>query len=222
MTIPFEGATPLAIRSHYFEFLEEHGRTCLAHELEPGGVYSVVVTTGGGLYRYRLEDRVACTGFIRATPTLRFFGKESHVSDLVGEKLREDGVAGTLAAVMNEASVTPAFALLAPDVAFSRPCYTLHVEGDVPPTLAGALDVALGAHGDYRYARALGQLGPARVFRVAGEGLAVYLRRCLERGQRLGDIKPLALSPVSGWSGAFDGAYQALDAGEPAAAASGR
>src|SRR5262249_20208292 len=63
VTLPFEDRTPLAVRSHFFEFLPLSGedgggdvqRTFLAHELEPGREYSVVATTGGGLYRYRLE-----------------------------------------------------------------------------------------------------------------------------------------------------------------------
>ncbi|HSF38292.1 MAG TPA: GH3 auxin-responsive promoter family protein, partial [Thermoanaerobaculia bacterium] len=44
VTIPFEGKAPLAIRSHFYEFIPEGGeRPRLAQEIEPGGVYSVVV-----------------------------------------------------------------------------------------------------------------------------------------------------------------------------------
>ena len=95
VTIPFAGRHPLAIRSHFFEFLEGD-RPRMAHQVEPGGIYSVVVTTGGGLYRYRLEDRVEVTGFVGRTPSLRVLGKEGHVSDLRGEKLHESFVAGAL------------------------------------------------------------------------------------------------------------------------------
>lgn len=42
----------LAVNSHFFEFRDiETGKIRLAHELDRGGVYSVIVTTGGGLYR---------------------------------------------------------------------------------------------------------------------------------------------------------------------------
>src|SRR5262249_53619828 len=56
VSIPFADRAPVAARSHFFEFLEGDSPR-LAHELEEGGVYSVVVTTGGGFYRYCLEDR---------------------------------------------------------------------------------------------------------------------------------------------------------------------
>jgi GH3 auxin-responsive promoter len=201
VSIPFEGRTPLAVRSHFFEFLEGT-RTRLAHELEAGGVYSVVVTTGGGLYRYGLEDRVQVDGFVGRTPSLRFLGKEGHVSDLVGEKLREDFVAGALAQTFDDLSLHPRFALLAPCIEAARPRYVLYVELDaaIPSEMAARLERALAEHGDYRYAVALGQLAPVEVVAIRSDGLGAYLRRCQQRGQRWGAVKALALSPHSGWS----------------------
>src|SRR5262249_47808944 len=61
----------LAIRSHFFEFEEGDGARCqLAHELDRGGRYRVVLTTAGGLYRYRLEDEVEVVGFRQQCPLL--------------------------------------------------------------------------------------------------------------------------------------------------------
>jgi hypothetical protein len=210
VTIPFGGASPLAIRSHFFEFLDDAGRSALAHELDVGSVYSVVVTTGGGLYRYRLEDRVLCAGFVGKTPSLRFLGKEGHVSDLCGEKLREDFVAGALARTFARSGVAVRFALLAPESRERPPSYTLYLEADgmLPLALAEALDAELAVHGDYDYARRLGQLAPPRLFRVRGDAQAAFLRRCQERGQRLGNVKALSLSPAD-WSGVFAGGYEA-------------
>jgi hypothetical protein len=204
VSIPFAGGRPLAVRSHFFEFLEE-GRARLAHELEEGGVYSVVVTTGGGLYRYRLEDRVQVDGFVGRTPSLRFLGKEGHVSDLVGEKLREDFVAGALARTSRPSRCsrasrcwrrgrTPSGRATRSIWSATRPCRTGCPCG---------LERQLEEQGDYRYAVALGQLAPVEVVSIRGDGLGAYLRRCQELGQRLGDIKPLALSPRPGWSNVF-------------------
>jgi hypothetical protein len=210
VTIPFSGQMPLAIRSHFFEFLEDTGSARLAHELEKGGVYSVAVTTGGGLYRYRLEDRVLCSGSLAATPTLRFLGKEDHVSDLVGEKLREEFVAALLERLFAPRNLSPRFALLAPD----RPReghagYTLYLEADgpLPKDLSSALEEGLRGQGDYAYAARLGQLRGARVFRVRSGGAVAALRRAHGAGQRLGEIKALALSSRDGWSEVFEGAY---------------
>jgi hypothetical protein len=202
VTIPFQGERPLAIRSHFFEFLPESGgRPRLAHELERGGVYSAVLTTGGGLYRYRLEDRVEVTGFAGRTPSLRFLGKEGHVSDLRGEKLHESFVAGALERAFRRLGVASRFALLAPEED-TVPGYVLYLEATPAPGLAAAVEEELAANPHYRTCVALGQLAPARVFLVE-DGFSSYLRRCQERGQRLGDVKPLALSPLSGWSAVF-------------------
>jgi hypothetical protein len=75
------------------------------------------------------------------------------------------------------------------------------------PSLAARLEGALGEHGDYRYARTLGQLAPVRVFRVAANGTDTYLDACCRAGQRLGDIKPLALSRRDDWTSVFAGDY---------------
>ncbi|MEA2602090.1 MAG: hypothetical protein QOF89_3082 [Acidobacteriota bacterium] len=209
VTIPFVGKMPLAIRSHFFEFLPEGDageRPRLTQELEPGGIYSVVVTTGGGLYRYRLEDRVEVTGFVGRTPALRFLGREGHVSDLRGEKLHESFVAGALAQAFRRLGLAPRFALLAPDEEGSgAPRYVLYLETETPiPGLAAAVEEELAANPHYRTCVALGQLAPAAVFLVEGPAFPLYLRRCRERGQRLGDVKPLALSAF-GWRGVFPG-----------------
>jgi hypothetical protein len=87
VSIPFRGLHPVAIRSHFYEFTDEHGAVKLAHELRPGAIYRVIVTTGGGLWRYRLGDLVEVDGFVGRTPSLRFLGRGGNVSDLCGEKL---------------------------------------------------------------------------------------------------------------------------------------
>jgi len=209
VTLPFRGLTPLAIRSHFFEFVREE-RAYLAHQIVPGEVYSVVVTTGGGLYRYRLEDRVRVNGFVEKTPSLEFLGKEDRVSDLCGEKLNETFVASTLAEVFAKVGVTPRFSLVAPDLFESPPGYTLYVETAAEPPVAfsAALDEALARNPHYRYCRALGQLAPVRIFHATTPMFPSYVERCREMGQRVGDIKPLALSARAGWSTVFQGTYR--------------
>ena len=77
-----------AITSHFLEFLDQdHGDQRLVSELHEGREYSVLLTTGGGLWRYKLGDRVRVTGFAKRSPILEFLEKEDCVSDLRGEKL---------------------------------------------------------------------------------------------------------------------------------------
>ena len=113
VSLPLVGraGAALAIRSHFFEFEELDsstptalgaGRFRLAHQVENGERYRVVVTTAGGLYRYHLYDEVTVTGFINQCPLLRFVGKSDRVSDLVGEKLNEPHVHRVLDGVFND------------------------------------------------------------------------------------------------------------------------
>lgn len=87
MTVPFSGFKPLAIRSHFFEFMDEAGKMHLSHEVRLEHEYQLVVTTGGGLYRYQMGDQVKVTGFIGQTPSLAFLGKCEPPADLSGDKL---------------------------------------------------------------------------------------------------------------------------------------
>jgi hypothetical protein len=206
VTIPFAGRWPLAIRSHFFEFLPENGGDPrFAWELEQDGVYSVTLTTGGGLYRYQLHDRVRVEGFVRETPSLRFLGKEGHVSDLRGEKLHESFVAECLAKVFRSLGLVPRFALLAPSE--EGPAgYILYLEADETPTdLAERIDTELSANPHYRLCRTLGQLAAARIHPIERDAYSRYLDFCRKRGQRIGDVKPLALSPLPGWREVFRG-----------------
>lgn len=209
VTVPFVGARPVAVRSHFLEFVDASGTPRTAADLREGETYSVVLTTGAGLYRYRLGDRVRVEGFLERTPSLRFLGKEDRISDLCGEKLNEGFVAAVLEEVLGGRS--PTFAMLAPD---PRPevarGYTLYLEvaGDLPRDLAGRLEDALSANPHYRCGRRLGQLRPLTVYRVARRGQATFLERQVGRGVRAGDVKATALSTQDDWSRYFEGDYQ--------------
>lgn len=204
VTIPFGGQHPLAIGSHFFEFLDPNGCARLAHQLERAVEYSVVVTTGGGLYRYRLADRVTVDGWCDATPSLRFLGKEDSVSDLFGEKLSDAFVANVLGSLLADGE-RAAFAMLAPHRTASGTSYTLFIESgrSAPPDLAAALERELRRNPHYAWCVDLGQLRPARVMRVGPGAHEAYLDFCVAKGRRLGDIKPVSLDPDTGWAAAL-------------------
>jgi GH3 auxin-responsive promoter len=201
VSLPFGGMHPLAVRSHFFEFIDECGRPRVSWDLEEGGHYSVVVTTGGGLYRYRLRDRIAVTGYVGQTPCIRFLGKEDGVSDLCGEKLSESFVAGVLSQVLPRFANEVQFALLAPEHSRQGPEYVLFVESlaDPNPKLAEEVERALCANPQYAYCIRLGQLRPVTVCRTVKNANARYMGHLNAQGQKLGDIKPAALSPLTGW-----------------------
>ncbi len=207
----FDAPAPvLAVRSHFFEFIDpEHpeARPRLAHELEPGRTYAVLLSTSGGLLRYRIGDLVRVEGFHHATPCIRFVGRADAVSDLVGEKLAATRVSSVLDSLLPALfdGRRPPFAMLAPEWE-SPPAYRLFLETGAPDTrleeAARAIEHALCEGYHYRYARELGQLGPVRAVRVS-EGTRHYEARCVTLGQRAGDVKPTDLHRQAGWTAWF-------------------
>ena len=203
VTIPFRGCLPCAVRSHFLEFID--ARTHAVHgvaELRAGCEYSVVLTTGAGLWRCRLHDRVRVTRFLEATPCLEFLGKDNAVSDLVGEKLAEADAAAALAAAAAKTDIHPRFAMLTPDAGADRdPAgYDLRIELDPGAegseramAFAEAVEESLCAT-NYHYlnARQLGQLRSIRPV-LQRQALQAWLAAASRTGARAGTVKPPAL-----------------------------
>jgi hypothetical protein len=205
----------LAIRSHFLEFepVDSEGQAMagdprLAHELDRGQRYGVILSTGGGLYRYRLHDVIEVVDRLRECPLVRFVGRQDAVSDWVGEKLNEAFVAATVRTASALVRVAPRFAMLACDDSLSPPSYVLYVDADEPDEalllLADRIEIGLRRSVHYDYARGLRQLGPLRIFR-AGKAADTYLLAAIRAGNRAGSVKPPALDRRSGWSLVFSG-----------------
>ncbi len=204
VTIPIDGRHPLALRSHFYEFIDDAGRILPAWEVREGQAYTVLITTGGGLYRYQLRDRVEVSGFLRTTPCLHFVGKADRVSDLFGEKLSEVFVSDVLQQLLGQAGEST-FAMLAPHRADRATRYELYVHRDGPAAAATEvrLEQALCDNPHYRLCRELGQLDAATIVPVDADAQARFLERLRAQGRRLGDIKPAALSDQDGWRVTF-------------------
>ena len=199
-SIPDEiDATPkLASGCHYHEFLDASGAVVPPALLREGAVYQVLLTTAGGLYRYRTGDQVVVTAPGEGRPGLRFVGRVGAVSDLVGEKLSESGVVAALVAAR-------ARGFLQADA--GAPGYVLWLE-DVSG--ADAVVGGLRKNPYFDQALALRQLAPVVIRRLPDrwhERLAVAL---VERqGCRLGDVKipalishqPPTVEEVASWLG---------------------
>ena len=217
----------LAICSHFLEFLPvneaaqcDFERPQLAHRLDQGQRYAVVLTTGGGLYRYQLKDVVEVVTRLGNCPTIRFVGRLGCVSDWFGEKLNEVHVAGILRDVFNRVGISPAFAMVACDPDSSKPGYTLFIESQATlETLHQArlaVEQRLSDNFQYNYARNLGQLAELRVFRTC-DAAEIYLKSKIANGQKAGDIKPMALDRGGQWTSVFRGEF--LDEAVPQSAA---
>jgi hypothetical protein len=208
----------LACTSHFFEFLPVDPQTFsptttqtkLAHQLEKDQTYSVIVTTGGGLYRYQMHDVVQVVDHVFQTPCLRFLGKGDKISDWFGEKLNEQFVSAIFADLMQEYKLTPSFAMLAPDDHGVEFRYTLYLElppkqriRELHPGLTSQLDQKLRQNFHYDYCRKLGQVAAPGLFLIDQGASEAFLQACEDQGQRLGNIKPTSLQKTTGWGVVF-------------------
>lgn len=200
VTLPFAGACPVAVTSHFFEFITDKNDVLTVDQLAIGEEYEVMLTTGGGLWRYRLGDRVRVAGWLERTPTLEFVGRTGDVSDCCGEKLSERFVRDSLRELFGPAA--PEFALLAPESIEGSWRYILFVESGLNLPSASYLDALLRRNPQYAYCRDLGQLREPRVQIVSG-GFRAFAMNRTANGARLGDVKPACLSSRADWAKAF-------------------
>jgi hypothetical protein len=95
-TVPREDSSSAGLptlSNNYFEFIPEsegdspRAPVLSAHELDEGSRYSILLTTPGGLYRYRIGDIVEVCGFEGRAPLLSFVRKEGEMTSITGEKM---------------------------------------------------------------------------------------------------------------------------------------
>ena len=200
-----------AVRSHFLEFLApDSTRAKRCWEIEPGETYSVVITTAGGLWRYRLGDLVRVAGRSGRTPCLEFVQREGVVSDMCGEKLTLADAEAALDQAREATGARFAFAVLVPVRQGLEAGYDLLVQPPpgTPPSFIGtcarAAETVLQNNFHYRHARGLGQLRPVRVRVVRGDADRQYRAHLLKLGARHGDVKYPALRIETGWPAAFE------------------
>ncbi len=213
----------LAVNSHFFEFIEIEkeggttgGDTKLAHELEAKRSYSPVITTGGGLYRYHLQDIIEVLKVKNGLAFIRFIGKSDNVSDLMGEKLNALHVESVLAEVIGEHDLEPEFFMMAPEKdERGRYYYTFFIKSPEKSdecllAAAGEIEKKLSGNFHYGYSRKLDQLGRVRIFVIEEDSASSrdkYLMRQVREGRKAGDIKPMILERSTGWSEVFKGRF---------------
>jgi len=183
---------PLALDSHFLEFLSPDGSVVLVDKVQQGEHYQPLLTTGGGLYRYNLGDVVEIersddTNFL----CIRFVERADSRCDLVGEKL-DESLARFVCSVAADAGVGVA---LVPSPKDSQPRYVLVLDEKDPVKarqLADAIECSLLTIHHYAQARDLGQLGCLELRRVAS--VSVLLQSAWESaGLLAGDYKPSVL-----------------------------
>lgn len=188
----------MSLRSHFYEFRSaESGEVKLAHQLQVGESYELILSTGGGLYRYASGDLVRVTGFYGRNPALRFLGRAHRQSDLVGEKLSEPQVLMALSRIPAEISARLRAVFIRPLMDNGSSQYQLCLgldEGQMPSreleSLAQRVESALEENPYYAQALRLGQLKPLQAHLLPMPQV-MALERFLKQGNRIkdGDFK---------------------------------
>ncbi|PTQ90011.1 GH3 family domain-containing protein [Agitococcus lubricus] len=196
VTIPVDGQYPLAYRSHVYEFEDlSNGGILAPWELKEGDIVSPIITSGNGLLRYQLDDRIVVNGFWGEIPCFSFLGRRFGV-DLVGEKLSPDVARQVLAKVGQKFGVHPVSLMAVTGENKQRPRYVAlfsqpqkvtpyHVCYDI----AAMIEHELCQHFHYELARDLRQLEPALAV-VAEDAWQIYQQIAIASGMIEGNIKP--------------------------------
>lgn len=152
MNVPLSDDHPsgvLAVDAIVLELLDASGRALFAHEVREPGRYEVVLTSGAGLWRYRLGDEVEVTGFHadpgrvsrgRPAPMFHFVQKTGNVLSIAHDMTTEAHVRRAV----EEALPRGRRWVFGPDASPDR--YRVVLEGGPEldlAALAGALDAAL-------------------------------------------------------------------------------
>lgn len=204
VTFPWQGRYPLAYRSHVYEFLDADSERVLpSWALSPGQEVIPVLSTGAGLLRYRMSDRLRVESLLGQVPCFTFLGRDDGV-DMVGEKLSAVMVQQLLDRLHGPADVLP-LTLMGVDDSDGRgtPGYVLLAESPHGCTLAERtlmarqLEQGLQTLFHYRLARDLGQLAPVRVL-CRDNMRERYQQYCQQRGMIDGNVK---IEPLRYWSG---------------------
>lgn len=187
----------LAIRSHFYEFRDiASGSVFLGHELQKGEVYELILTTGGGLYRYATGDLIQVNSFFHQAPCFRFLGRTSG-SDLVGEKLSDYQVNEAILEVFGLYLDEIRFVFLYPQKEVSQSTYVLYLEAMnpegfsfEPETLMPPFQEVLSQNPYFAQALQLGQLDNITC-RTLSPGFFDRLRHWFQREKQIkdGDLK---------------------------------
>jgi hypothetical protein len=198
VTFPYRDRYPLAITSHFFEFRDLGSEKIFpAWKLKRGQEVQPILTTGNGLLRYAMKDRLIVSDYLEGCPSFEFLGRLDGV-DLVGEKMAPEMALQVLEKLEKESAATAVTLFAVTSAASEKPRYMALMEGKADPAQTAKLnrileDMLLGNF-HYSLARDLDQLGPSVVC-VNEKASEIYYSLGWSKGMVTGNMKvePLML-----------------------------
>ena len=205
-TLPIQDDLPagvLTVQTNFYEFFpadsDREKPPLLAHELEVGGEYNLIVTTPGGLYRYDIDDIVRVVAMHNQAPVLEFLRKGKETSNLAGEKMHVSYLIKAIREVQEQLGIEIAQFRAHADASISA--YRVHLEfprAAAPVDLKKlrlALEQAIVRGNKYYAARfGEGQLKPIELCVMKAGWFDRYVEGELARGARHGQFKPNLLT----------------------------
>ena len=194
ITFPFEGRYPLAVTSHFYEFIDiESGEIFPAWKLKKDQVLKPLLTTGSGLFRYTMNDKVKVMGFVGACPCFEFLGRLEGV-DMVGEKMSGEMAQEIINSVNRNFNVNALtiFAVTGERLNGVKPRYIILCEKEANHSsfedVKKLVENLLLESFHYRLARDLNQLSSCEaIFHPMARG--IYQKRSEIKGMILGNLK---------------------------------
>ena len=180
-TIPQRANTPfgrLSLNACFFEFIPIENAepdaafpaTLLAHELEPGKEYFILITGMNGLYRYYLNDIVQAGPAIDGYPEIAFVRKGGAMLSVTGEKVGEEHVLKAAGLLASELGTSLEGASAFVDMSESIPSYVFSIEfaeiqqEEAIEKLASRMDELMRQeNSEYDFHRHWGRLRPCQV-----------------------------------------------------------
>ena len=187
-----DASVPLSVQAGAHR--DAHGGTLLPHELVTGQDYELVVTTLGGLCRYRIGDVVRMVGRHGDAPLVEFRYRQGQLLNLRGEKTSEPQLAAAVGAVF-DASAVVEYTTTEHLPKRGLPHYRLYLERapNAPPLTretAAAMDQALGAANPvYATWRAKRAIGACELVDVPTGGFEALRERRLSEGASVQQLK---------------------------------
>ncbi len=216
----------LAVASHFFEFIDidnvnkqySSGKltTLLAHELREKEFYKILLTNGGGLYRYELPYIVRVVKDGEKCPLIEYICHNHCCANIQGEKLYELDILRIIHNVFRQKGIKPCFYLIAPEKnKKNQDFYVLFLQFNKQQNLIDKklvsimelIEKQLLNHNNYAQCRGRNQLGPLGIFLINPNTQPVknLLKTFQTDKQVFGHIIPSVFHNTFGLSKIFSG-----------------
>lgn len=192
--------------SGFFEFLpvneagEAQDTPLLAHELEEGKLYEIVVTNLAGLYRYRLRDVVRVKRFLGDTPYIEFAYRSNFVTNFCSMHITGELLATAAKAAADAVDACILDYSLYADAVSEPPKLVLFAEADRPLTgeehrrMQDSFESTLSTLSwPYTLFRTDGVAGPAEVQMVKSGTYLRYRDEKIAGGASMNQLKAVRL-----------------------------